>query len=155
MAQPQQPWNQAAAPGSPSILPANASPHTAPRPVNGGFYPQTPAAAPPTSSNFTMSAGARMFEPQKSKALRIVNPETQTEIDLGHLKKTSQSSASPTQPTSAKAPADASHAPKQKEVSNESRVKTQNDFQQKVLRLKMEKEAEARRAEEALSLIHI
>ena len=151
MAQPQQPWNQAAAPGSPSILPANASPHTAPRPVNGGFYPQTPAAAPPTSSNFTMSAGARMFEPQKSKALRIVNPETQTEIDLGHLKKTSQSSASPTQPTSAKAPADASHAPtpKQKEVSNESRVKTQNDFQQKVLRLKMEKEAEARRAEEA------
>ena len=58
MAQPQRPWNQAAAPASPSILSTNASPHTAPRPVNGGFYPQTPAAAPPTSSNFTMSAGA-------------------------------------------------------------------------------------------------
>ena len=151
MAQPQQPWNQAAAPGSPSILSTNASPHTAPRPVNGGFYPQTPTAAPPTSNNFTMSAGARMFEPQKSKALRIVNPETQTEIDLGHLKKTSQSSATPSQPTSTKAPADVSPAPtpKQTEASNESRVKTQNDFQQKVLRLKMEKEAEARRAEEA------
>ena len=139
--QPQQPWQ----PGSPHLgnLPTSPPrPMQPPRPGGAPFYPGAPASPSPS---FTMNAGARMFEPQKSRALRIVNPETHTELDLDQVRaKTSAAEASkdpsPTVAPSKPAPTDA---------AAENRIKTQTDFQQKVLRLKAEKEAEARRAEEA------
>ena len=161
MAQPQQPWGQAAAagPGSPTMMPPNVSPRPGTMQMSrpdgaAGFYAPTPLPQAPAASGasaFGMNAGARMFEPQKSKALRIVNPETHTEIDLAQLKKASaesKSSASAASNSSSSAHSSQTNTSKAagSNISNESRVKTQNDFQQKVLRLKMEKEAEARKA---------
>ncbi|WFD21042.1 hypothetical protein MCAP1_003297 [Malassezia caprae] len=155
LASPQQPWTPGTPgsphvgnlPASPNMLPPNVSPRPGgmqARPGGASFYP---AAASP--SGFTMNAGARLFEPQKSKALRIVNPETHTEIDLEQVKKASSSASAspkPAEPTPAPAP---KLAPPKEQPSESSRVKTQADFQQKVLRLKMEKAEEARKAEEA------
>ncbi|WFD28557.1 hypothetical protein MNAN1_003570 [Malassezia nana] len=151
LASPQQPWTPGTPgsphmgnlPGSPNVLPPNVSPRPGgmqARPGGASFYP---AASP---SGFTMNAGARLFEPQKSKALRIVNPETHTEIDLEQVKKASSTPvAKPDSPAPAPAP---KMVPPKEQPSESSRVKTQADFQQKVLRLKMEKEAEAKKAAE-------
>ncbi|KOS14351.1 tif4631-mrna cap-binding protein [Malassezia pachydermatis] len=160
--QAQQPWTPGTpgsphigAVSSPSMMPPNMA---SPRPGRGPMQARPGGATfyPPASpSGFTMNAGARMFEPQKSKALRIVNPETHAELDLEQVKKAASTASTPAESAS-----DASAAPKEtvskpkptppaEAASNESRVKTQADFQQKVLRLKMEKEAEAKRAEEA------
>ena len=113
--------------GSPLATPQSgrAALHS-PRPASAPFYP----GSQPT---YTMNAGARKFEPQKSRALRIVNPETHTEIDLGKvLQNNSSASSTPKSEPAQPAPSN---------TQTESRLKTQADFQQKVLRLKQEKEA--------------
>ena len=79
-----------------------------PRP--GGAQPFYPPASP--SPNFAMNVGARTFEPQKSKALRIVNPETHTELDLEQVRqKTSAAAAASatSTPKAAHSPAPSSH----------------------------------------------
>ncbi|KAI3624183.1 hypothetical protein CBS14141_002611 [Malassezia furfur] len=166
---PQQGWPQQ--PNSPHLGNMPASPmHAAnsprgpammPRP--GGAQPFYPPASP--SPNFAMNVGARTFEPQKSKALRIVNPETHTELDLEQVRqKTSAAAAASatSTPKAAHSPAPSSHGtsapgtPKSTgssgaapaSASEQNRVKTQADFQQRVLKLKMEREKAEREKEE-------
>ena len=161
-----------AAPGTPGTGPATPSGGPAGGPAPGGAPPR-PGMPPPrtsgsgqaqgtgTPSGFTMNAGARMFEPPKSRALRIVNPETQRELDLEQLRQetssasqTSTPKAAPAAPappaaaSPAKAASPAAQPTERAGTPNEhSRLKTQADFQQKVQRLKEEREK--REAEEA------
>ena len=160
-----------AAPGTPGTGPATPSGGPAPggAPPRPGMPPPRPsgsgqAQGSGTPSGFTMNAGARMFEPPKSRALRIVNPETQRELDLEQLRQESNSASQTSTPQAAPAaPAPPAAASPAKAASpaaqpaqpteragtpNEhSRLKTQADFQQKVQRLKEEREK--REAEEA------
>ncbi|WFD34925.1 hypothetical protein MCUN1_001771 [Malassezia cuniculi] len=105
-----------------------------PRPGSATFFPGGAQAG------YSMNAGARMFEPQKSRALRIVNPETHTEIDLAKVRQASSATSTPKAEPAKAEPVNA---------QAESRLKTQADFQQKVLRLKQEKEAREKAEREA------
>ncbi|PKI85858.1 hypothetical protein MVES1_000199 [Malassezia vespertilionis] len=157
MARPQQSWSpvQGNSPHLPHMGPPKdgMSPHSSmvPPPGAGGaaaLYPGAPA------SNFTMNAGARMFEPQKSRALRIVNPETQAEVNLDQVRQQAQGASQPgtntNSTTPSLAPTTTSSQPGTPKSTHsvasstssivENRVKTQTDFQQKVLRLKAERE---------------
>ena len=110
------------------------SPITTPQQARAGLQS-------PRTGGAQFNPGARMFEPQKSRALRIVNPETHTEIDLGKVRQGTASPATTPKAEPAKAEPPSSQS--------ESRLKTQADFQQKVLRLKQEKEAKERAEKEA------
>ncbi|WFD00206.1 hypothetical protein MYAM1_002954 [Malassezia yamatoensis] len=174
---PQQPWQPANSPhlaapnmpGSPMHA-ANSprGPAMIPRPAGAQpFYP--PGSPSPSLNNYTMNAGARHFEPQKSKALRIVNPDTHTELDLEQVRQKSSSkpssdqassqstaestaatpSAASSEPQSHPGTPQSSHAtPSSTPSQEQTRVKTQADFQQRVLRLKMEREKAEREKKE-------
>ncbi|WFD44288.1 hypothetical protein MPSI1_002954 [Malassezia psittaci] len=174
---PQQPWQPANSPhltapnmpGSPMHA-ANSPRGPAMMARPAGTHPFYPPGSPsPSLNNYAMNAGARHFEPQKSKALRIVNPETHTELDLEQVRQKSSSkqssnnasSQSTAESTAANTPGESSQpqsnsgtpqlsnaTPGSTTSQEQTRVKTQADFQQRVLRLKTEREKAEREKKE-------